>query len=326
MIRWGFYGIGTIANKLANDFKAVSNGMIVAAYGRNDDMVKAFCEVHGIENAYSDEDAFFDDKSIDIIYIAVPHSLHMAVAMKAINHGKAVLCEKPFALNYNTALPIINEAKANKIFIMEGLWSLFLPAQIELKKAILGGKIGDLQSFECSFGFKSDADETHRLMNRALGGGALLDVGVYNLLMCWHLFGELPRIDSVETILTETGVDGTHIIKGDISSQNIEIKLSASILENFDNKMRVIGTKGSCEAQNFWETKAYTLNDQLYMVNNNEGVFLWGYQYEIEHVNQCLLDGLKESEIATHQLTLLLSKKMDEIREKIGMVYDVDLK
>lgn len=324
MIRWGFYGVGTIANKLANDFKVVQSGEVIAAFGRNDVKVNEFCHKYGIVKPYTDEGDFFNDKEIDVIYVAVPHALHFDVVKKALSSGKAVVCEKPFALNYPTALEAIECARRNNLFLMEGLWSLFLPAINESKARIMSGEIGKVHTLECSFGFESQASSDSRLMDPKLGGGALLDVGIYTLLMCWHYFGELPELETVDGILTETGVDGQVVVTGHLPKSGVKVNLKASILEDLENALVLIGGKGNCVIPNFWEATTFSLNKETTDLYNEPTEGLWGYHYEIEHVNHCIREKLSESEIASHSVTLKLAEKMDEIRSKIGVVYDVD--
>ena len=324
MIRWGFYGIGTIANKLANDFKAVQSGEVIAAYGRNNEKVNEFCHKYGIANAYTDEATFFNDKEIDVIYVAVPHALHVDVVKKALDSGKAVVCEKPFALNHLTALEAIERARLSNLFLMEGLWSLFLPALNITKEKIKSGAIGKVHTLSCSFGFKSHASSDSRLMDPKLGGGALLDVGIYTLLMCWHYFGELPELETVEGILTETGVDGQVVITGHLPKSGVKVNLKASILEALENALVLLGDMGNCVIPNFWEATTFSLNTETTDLYNEPTEGLWGYHYEIDHVNRCIREKRNESEIASHSVTLKLAEKMDEIRRRIGVVYDVD--
>ena len=145
MIKWGIIGPGAIANAFAKEVYNSENGELIAVYGRNNEKVKKFAEKYNIENYYSDIDEFLDSDNIDAVYIATPHNSHMEYAIKCINSKKHVLCEKAFSYNYKTSKEALDLAKENNIFIMEALWTLFLPAIRQVKTWIEENKIGKIK-------------------------------------------------------------------------------------------------------------------------------------------------------------------------------------
>ncbi|MDH8676768.1 Gfo/Idh/MocA family oxidoreductase [Fusibacter bizertensis] len=324
MIKWGIYGAGTIADKYAHDFSVVKGGQIIAVYARDGIKVKSFCENHKIDKAYSDENEFFNDPEIDVVYVATPHTLHAKVAMKALNAGKHVVCEKPFAMNFKEAKEVIELAQRKELFVMEALWTLFLPTIQEVKRKITTGTIGNLQKIKCSFGFKNEGPSEGRLLNPSLGGGALLDIGIYTVMITNYLMGVNYKEMHTDALYTDTGVDGTVNIRL-LYNQHVEVELNASILENLDNNLLLIGDAGTIEVPQFWEANHALIIKEVETHKIEHIVTgFWGYHYEIEHICQMITEGKIESDIASHKFTLELMQELDKIRDQIGLKYKAD--
>lgn len=324
MLNWGIYGAGKIADSFAKDFSKVEQAKLVAAYARNTEKLKKFCDKHKIENAYDDVEAFLSDERIDVVYIATPHSLHAEAALKAIKAGKHVLCEKPFALNAKQATEVMKAAKENNVFIMEAIWTLFLPTIKKVFAWIDSGKIGPIKHIQANFGFKGNLDPEWRLMNPALGGGALLDVGIYPVMISNAIMKERPISIKANAKLTSTGVDGTTSIVLEYSD-HVMASLNASIETQMLNTLIIYGELGRIEVPSFWMSdKAYLIIDDDIEIFNADDDEKNGYHHETRAVCDAIEHGKIELKSVSHDFTISLMETLDFIRREIGVIYDVD--
>lgn len=319
MIRWGIIGPGTIANAFAQEVNKTVSGKLVSVYGRNKEKVKIFAEKYSI-NYYNDIDIFLKDNNMDAVYIATPHSHHTIFADKCIMAGKHVLCEKPFSYNYRTAENTIKMAEEKNIFIMEALWTLFLPAIKKSREWIEQNKIGNIKLITANFGFASKFNIESRLFNPNLAGGALLDAGVYPIYFSNFILGENPISIKSNSKMTSTDVDETDVINFKYKS-GAQASLICSIGIKCDNTAVIYGEKGKIIIPMFWRAK----EAHLYTDECNESFFDNdkdnGYKYEIQEANECILNDMIESNIATHEGTLNIAKILDEIRKQNNVVY-----
>ena len=320
MIRWAIIGPGAIANAFAKEVNNTKNGVLSAVYGRNEKKVKDFCGKYNIDNYYTNIDEFVNSDKFDAVYIATPHNYHMEYAKKCIKAKKHVLCEKPFSCDYKSSKEVLELAKENNVFIMEALWTLFLPAIKQAKTWIEEGKIGEIKLITANFGFKSEEDINSRLYNPNLAGGALLDVGIYPILFSNYMMNDFPSEINAMAKFTKTNVDETDTInlkykEGALAS------LTCSIAAETDNTAIIYGEKGKIVIPTFWMTKEAYLHvgdkTEKY-IDEYEGA---GYKHEIEEANNCIINKELESNIASHKVTLELAKVMDEVRNKIGLKY-----
>ncbi|MGG7058883.1 Gfo/Idh/MocA family protein [Clostridium nigeriense] len=320
MIRWGIIAPGTIANAFAKEVIKTKDGVLTAVYGRNENKVKEFAKDYNIEKYYSNIDEFLNDENIDAVYIATPHNYHMEYAKKCIEAKKHILCEKPFSYNYKTSEEVLNLARKSNLFIMEALWTLFLPAVNQAKKWIEEDKIGKVKLVTANFGFKSNEDINSRLYNPCLAGGALLDVGIYPILFSNFMIGSFPKKIKADAEFTNTKVDESDIIN--LKYENgVLASLTCSISADTDNTAIIYGEKGKIVIPKFWSAK----ESYLYFEDRTEEFIdsykEAGYKYEIEEANRCIKNKALESTIAPHNITLELAKIMDEIRNQIGLIY-----
>ena len=320
MIRWGIIGPGAIANAFAREVNNTKNGVLSAVYGRNENRVTEFCKTYNVENYYTNIDEFLNSEKIDAIYIATPHSHHMEYAKKCIEAKKHVLCEKPFSYNYETSKEVLEMAKENNVFIMEALWTLFLPAINNAKTWIEEGRIGKIKLITANFGFISEEDINSRLYNPNLAGGALLDVGIYPILFSNYIMNNIPSEINATAKFTRTNVDETDVInlkyeEGALAS------LTCSISSDTDNTAVIYGEKGKIVIPTFWMAKEAFLHIEDKVEKYIDEYKEAGYKYEIEEANDCIINKDLESNIASHKVTLELVKIMDEIRGKIGLRY-----
>ena len=192
MVKWGIIGAGNIAHSFAKDFKYVQEGQIRAVASRSIIKGQAFGIKHHIDKVYSDYTHLYHDPEVQVVYVATPHNFHLQNCKDALNAGKAVVCEKPICTNAEDLQILIDLAAEKGTYLMEALWTYFLPAINTSLDWINAGKIGRISTIKANFGFKAHYDPEHRLFNPELAGGALLDIGIYPLALCWLLLKQLP--------------------------------------------------------------------------------------------------------------------------------------
>ncbi|ADZ92534.1 Gfo/Idh/MocA family protein [Marinomonas mediterranea] len=323
-VRWGILGTGNIARTFANDFRHAKTGTLKAVASRNKDNADSFANDHDIELAMVDYYSLINSQEVDVVYIATPHSTHYELARAAILSGKAVLCEKPFTLNEAQAKELFELAEAHQVFMMEAMWTRFIPALEQAIEWIEEGEIGELLGIQASFNFKGPTDPEHRLLNPELGGGALLDVGIYPIFLA-QLFLGRPDFVQNQVVIGDTDVDlFEQIMLGWESGQLAS--LEASILSPAPNRATLTGTQGYIEFGPEWyKSKSVRLikadNSERAVEFDYEGE---GYQFEVEEVNRCLIEGLLQSPNHSWQNTLNQLSTMDEIRQDMGVIYPED--
>jgi predicted dehydrogenase len=205
-IRWGILGTGQIAHAFATALRDVPDAVLAAVGSRHEGTAQAFAEEFGAHRHYGNYRALAADEQIDVIYVATPHTLHTENTLMCLQAGKPVLCEKPFAINQRQARKVITLARQKKIFLMEAMWTRFLPAIQQAKFLLLQGEIGIPRQLQADFGFAADVGPEHRLYSKELGGGALLDVGIYPLSLAAYFMGEIGDVRA-QASLGDTGVD-----------------------------------------------------------------------------------------------------------------------
>lgn len=321
MIKWGIIGPGTIANAFANEVCNTENGKLAAVYGRNREKADKFAGEYNLEKSYSDIDAFLNDDDIDAVYIATPHSHHMEYCEKCINAGKHVLCEKPFSYNTESSRRILDLAKEKKIFIMEALWTIFLPAIKKAKSWVESGEIGRVKLITADFGFKGDGNPHSRLYNPELAGGALLDVGIYTILISNFIMNDTADKVTSNAVMTGSGVDETSVMNLQYKDGAVA-SLTCGIGSDTGQNAVIYGEKGRIVIPYFSKAKAA----YLYKEDGSEEKFEdeyegKGYKYEIAEANECIEKNILESKEASHKITLEIAQIMDEVRNQIELVY-----
>ena len=190
---WGIIGPGKIARKFADDLQRLPNARIHAVASTSPERARAFANEYGVAHVFSRYEDIIHCSDLDVVYIATPHVLHCENALMCIEHGIPVLCEKPFAMNSSEARRMVSAARRNRVFLMEALWTRFIPAVDHAFELVAGGEIGDLHTVKSDFGFYMPFEANHRIFNKALGGGSLLDIGIYPALLALFLFGKPDR-------------------------------------------------------------------------------------------------------------------------------------
>lgn len=319
--RWGILGAGRIADKFCTALNFVPGAEVYAIASRDIEKAREYAGKYNAAVYYDNYEALHKDENIDIIYIAIPHALHFEQAMACIEQKKPVLCEKPMTLSYHQTKTLIEAAAKNNIFLMEGMWTACMPFIKRIKEIIEQDIIGEINYVSADFGFKAPLDAESRLYNKALGGGSLMDVGIYPLSFATMFLGK-PESVKVISKMSATGIDEyCNIILG--YANGATAHLLSSITFNTAKEATIIGTKGSIKVELPWfKATAFSvnLNDgeaQHYSVPHQSN----GFEHEIMEVMNCLDNRLTESDKVPHHFTLTISRLMENILAEIGVNY-----
>ena len=326
-IRWGILGTGKIAKAFVTALKDTPDAVLAAVASRSVDSATAFATEYGsheLTKSHGSYQALADDPDVDAIYIATPHPLHRENALMCLNAGKHVLVEKAFTVNRREAEEVVALARAKNLFAMEAMWTRFHPAVLEAKRIVDSGEIGTVATVQGDLGFSSDAGPEHRLFNPALGGGSLLDLGIYPLSIAAYFLGPVKAVQAVGQ-LGPTGVDVqcTFVLQHE---QGGLAACTSSLAARTPVEFTVCGSKGFVRLHNrFHNTEELTVElddgnrrtQRVPRIGN-------GYAHEIIEVNRCLREGLTESPVMPLDETVALMGVLDEMRRQIGVAYDAD--
>jgi predicted dehydrogenase len=359
-IRFGFWGAGSVARLVAFDLRLVRGAELRAVASRSESSARAFAAQVGATAAYAGLDALLDDRCVDVVYIATPHHCHVDDMLRCIDAGKAVLCEKPFTLNAVDAKRAIDFAVSRGVFLMEGMWTRFIPAVKETKRRIANGELGAIRHIQASFAYPAAYDPANRLFSRELGGGALLDRGVYLISLSQYFLGDPSTISGMATI-GESGVDeqcsfqmqfrqgaiascyaglrslggNEAIIAGDAGRIRLHepfYKAHRVSLVRLAGEPSMPGLKARLAAAARASPFATSLNRRLQAARDIVAALRTethafpgnGYQFELAEVVECLQEGRIESAIMPHADTLAVMRGMDSLRRQWGLRYPQD--
>ncbi|MGC3948761.1 MAG: Gfo/Idh/MocA family oxidoreductase [Chryseolinea sp.] len=325
-IRWGILGCGKIANKFAGDLKLVADAELTAVAAREGDRARSFASTYGARFAFDSYERLVTSPDVDVIYVATPHGFHHEHVLLCLRHGKAVLCEKALGLNLRQVKEMIEESKKCNVFLMEAFWTKFLPQYQKMLSVVREGIIGEIRMIQADFGFRGGDAPAQRLYDPLLGGGSLLDVGIYPVFLATSLLGRPVAINAIMEPY-DTGVDKQIAINLQFESGALA-SLSSSFEVETPVAAAIMGTRGHIKMKNRFHNATCEL--ELVMgrddvktidVHREEG---YGYQFEARHVTECLRDGLKESPVMRFNDSLLLMETLDRIRERCGIRYPAD--
>ena len=319
-IRWGIIGLGKIANKFATDLASIEHVELVAVASRNIQNANNFAEKYNAKKAYSSYEELAKDTNVDAVYIATPHSFHKEHAILCLQNKKAVLCEKPFAMNLSEVTEMIQVAKENNVLLMEALWSFFLPHFTYVLDLVKSEKFGKLKSLEADFGFHTPYNTDSRLFKKELGGGSLLDIGIYPIFAALATLGEPDAIDASATFF-ENGADASCDMV--FQYKNAKATLKSTLLKETPSIAILKFDKATVKLnRQFHQSSSITI-----IQNNTEEIINFdfktiGYNYETEHFNNLLRAGEKESNVMTFEFSKNLINTLDKVREIIGLTYN----
>ncbi|MEO3780338.1 Gfo/Idh/MocA family oxidoreductase [Micromonospora sp. B11E3] len=321
MTRWGILATGQIAGRFAEDLRLVPGAELVAVGSRTPETARRFAERHGARRAYGSWAELAADDEVDAIYVATPHAAHHEAAMTCLAAGRAVLVEKPFTLDLATSTELVEAARARDVFLMEAMWMRTNPLVLRLVQLVADGAIGQVTSVQADFGVAGPFPPEHRMRARALGGGALLDLGVYPVSLA-HLLLGVPRHVRSWARLGPEGVDeNTGIVLG--YDSGAVATLSCGMVGATPLVAAITGTAGRIEIPApFFRPPSATLHragvDPETIPADLTG---GGYQYEAAEVQRCLAEGLRESPLVPHSASLEVMALLDTVRGQIGVRY-----
>jgi len=319
---WAILGCGRIAEKFTADLALLPNARLYAAGSRSLDKAQAFAAKMGFEKAYGSYEAMVADPDVDIVYVATPHAFHCEHTMLSLDHRKAVLCEKAFAINAHEARQMIECAHRNDTFLMEAFWTRFQPSYQHAMQVVGSGTLGALKLVRSDFAFRANADPGRRLYNVDLGGGSLLDIGIYPVFMALTALGNPDRIQTM-VAFSPTGSEESIMMSFSYPEGQM-----ASLISSF-------ASSSPTEAEYWFEHGYVRLNRKfnaptsvtIHEDGKAETTVTFprgagsGYELEAAHVMECLDAGQKESMLLPLSLSLELMELLDRIRHSAGIVY-----
>ncbi len=323
IINWGILGPGSIAQRFAKGLQSVPDAKLYAVGSRSLQKADEFADKHDAPKRYSRYEELAADPDVQAVYIATPHPQHKDAALLCLNHGKAVLCEKPFTVNAKEAAEVIELARAKDLFLMEGMWARFFPGMVRVRELLASGAIGEARMLQADFGFRTDVNPEGRLFSPALAGGGLLDVGVYPISLASMIFGT-PTGVSGQAQIGETGVDEMAAVtlkyaQGQLASIVTGVRI------NTPSEATIFGTEGSLKLHSpFWNPVKLTLSaggktEELSVPFEGEG-----FNYEAQEVQSCLRAGKTESAIMPLDETLAIMQTLDTLRSQWGLKYPME--
>lgn len=316
----GILGAGKIAVSMAKTLNGMEGVKAYAVASRSLEKAEKFAEEHHVEKAYGSYEAMLADENVELVYIATPHSHHLAHGKLCIDYGKPVLCEKAFTANTEQAKELLDYAKERNIFITEAIWTRYMPSRKMIDEIIVSGKIGEVKSLTANLGY--EMAEKERLINPALAGGALLDVGIYPLNFASMVFGnDIEKITSV-CVKTETGVDAQESIILTYKDGKIAT-LHAGMLASTEQYGIVYGTKGYLIAYNINNVDRIAVfsSDRKKLREVEVPKQVTGYEYEVWACKRALAEGKLECEEMPHSETIQMMEWMDSMRKEWGVRY-----
>jgi predicted dehydrogenase len=319
--RWGIAGTGGIAARFATDLALLPDAELVAVGSRSQEGADAFADRFGAPNRHAGYAQLAADPEVDVVYVAVPHTGHCDTTLAMIAAGKAVLCEKPFALNAAETVRMVDAATSAGVFLMEAMWVRFLPHLVRLREVIADGRIGEIRSVVVDRGDVLSADPTHRVLAPELGGGVLLDLGIYPVSFISMLLGTPETVAAISTPAV-TGVDAqTSAVLG--FQGGAHAVFTTTLLARTANTASITGTKGRIDISGSWAVNApFTLT----LLDGTVERFAFedagnGLRHQAAEIGRRLAAGETQSPVMPLGETLSIMRTLDRIREQIGLVY-----
>jgi predicted dehydrogenase len=315
-VRWGLIGPGRIAHSFARDIAATSNAELVAVAARDGVRARAFADLYGVEHAHEGYSALYENPQVDAVYVATPHSYHLEHCTDTMRHGKAVLCEKPLVIDPAQCRELMATAQETGSYLMEGMWTWYLPA---IRRALAWceqGRIGELLHIKSDFGFPLGYSENLREYDARVGGGAVLEMGIYPVAMARLFTNRSPRRIQV------TGRRAANGMEDDVTAifdyGDIMATLGTSFRCKLHNWTCLVGTEGLITIPDFWCAQRCSLYHLNQLIDHFEdGRSSLGFEYQIREVSQDILDGKTQSDVIPLATSLALQEDMWAIREAI---------
>lgn len=316
---WAILGCGKIAEKFAVELKNLTNANLYAAASRNFDNAQTFAKKFDFKKAYGSYQDMVNDVNVDIVYIATPHNFHLEHTLLCLKKKKAVLCEKAFAINSKEVQQMIKASKENNTFLMEAFWVIFRPKFKKVQEIIATENLGKLNFIKSDFHFKGEYNPNNRLYNINLGGGSLLDIGIYPVFTTLTLLGIPDKIKAIPHF-SPTGSEESISILFAYKNGSSAV-LTSSFNSFYKNDTELCFENGIIKYERFSNEPIQLIKNGITTQIHFEPGPNLGYQFEAIHVMECLDKNLIESPILTNQISLNLISTLDKIRKKAGIVY-----
>lgn len=326
MFRWGIIGLGRIAHKFAQELTQTGLGVVGAAASRDLAKAQDFSKLFG-GVPFGDYDDFISEGAVDAVYIAVPHHLHYELALKCIHKGLPVLCEKPFTINLKQTEALVATSRSQSVFLMEAMWTRFMPHILWLKEFCSVGALGPMLHLKAEFCFKGKerglTQGVSRLLQNNLGGGALLDIGIYPIFLSLLLLGVPDRIDAQAVIVQDIDESCNVLFK---YNHGVTAYLESSIMYESAGQAILYFEQGSVIIPIRWHE-----SNEIWILrlDGTKEVKTWdypsrGFYYEIKEVQQCVAAGQTESKLMSLDFSVELTNTLDRVRKIIGLRYPAD--
>ncbi len=323
-LRWGIAATGGIARAFARDLALLPDAALVAVGSRSQESADRFGDAYDVPRRHASYVDLAADPEVDVVYVATPHPAHAEVALLALSAGKAVLVEKPFTLNAIQATQIVDAAREQGLFAMEAMWTRFLPHVVAIRELLEAGAVGDLVSVVADHGQAFPEDATHRLFAPELGGGALLDLGIYPISFCSMVLGRPSRVTAVSA-KAFTGVDAqtSVLLEHPGGAHGI---VTTTLRSSTATTAVINGTSGRIEIEGpFYAPSAFTVVDSDGRHQRRSVPFEGhGLRMQAAEVARCLRAGLTESPLMPLDETVSIMATMDEVRRQIDLVYPTE--
>lgn len=322
-MRWGIIGPGSIAKDFVKDLQWVKEGSptVTAVLGHKEDSTRSFADEFNVPDAFTNIKDFINSTP-EIAYIATPHTTHYEYALECLQNGIAVLCEKPLAINAAQVKKLVEASAAHHTFLMEGMWVRFLPSIQTVTRIVKKDYTGKILSVKASMSYKAPEDPASRYFDPSLGGGSLLDLGIYPVFLAMLLLGKPAVIESAGRV-SEAGIDETCSMLFKYEN-GAYANLESSIVTQSELSAEIAGEKGAIKIMSPWNEKPASIELDIYNSRHMSYPCEWegkGFQYEVDEVYRCLKKELISSPQFSHQFSLDIVTAMDEVRAQLGVTY-----
>lgn len=321
-VRWGILSTGRIAQQFAHDIQWVNNGLLAAVSSRSRSTAQDFADQYGIPKAYGNYQDMLSDPEVDAIYVATPHTLHLQNSLDAIATGKHVLCEKPLTISPAESKLLFQQASSASVFVMEAMWTWFLPAILQAKKWVDEGRIGRIHQIKADFGYPMLPFDPHRrVYNVDLAGGCLFDMGIYPLALARLFLGCAPEDIHVVARMAPNGVDDevSVLCRYGEGAHEVTAMLGTSFRSKLRNWAYIIGDESYIAIPDFWRAKEcflYHLDDlQEHFEDSRESI---GLSFETEAAGEDILAGRQQSETVPWAASQAFQEDLAAIRSAFG--------
>jgi len=322
--KWGIIGPGFIAHQFTKGISVLEDVEISAVASRSLKRANAFADEYEIAARYGNYAELAEDPTIDAVYVATPHPFHRDHSILCLKAGKAVLCEKPLTVNAHQAAELIKTARSSSVFLMEGMWTRFLPIYTPVREWLSQGVIGDVRMLQADFGFRVRWGPEDRHINLQLAGGALLDVGVYELALASMVFQRPPKKIQGISYIGSSGVDeqSAMLLGYDLGQLAV---FSVAVTTPTPHEAWICGTEGRIHIPDFWHATRATLSladgKQIAVERPFDST---GFQFEAAEVVRCVREGKRESEVMPLDESLEILATLDRVRAQCGVEYPIE--